>query len=485
MPVGQLGSGFEERMKKNSNAADAPPATASSDALVLFGGTGDLARKKIYPALLAMVERGHLSTPVITVARTPMGADGFRDFVRKNLPQADAHKDAFEKLARLLVYVQGEYGDPATFRALREALRGRKRPLYYLAIPPDAFPEVVAALEQSGGTEGARVVIEKPFGRDLASAHSLNETLHRGFSEEAIFRIDHYLGKEAIQNLAYFRFANSFLEPIWNRHYVSSVQLTMAERFGVEGRGAFYESVGALRDVVQNHLLQVTALLAMEPPNELAGDAERDEKVKLLRSIDPLAKAEIVRGQYRGYRAEQGVAPDSEFETFAAMRLHVNAWRWAGVPFYIRAGKRLPVTATEIVVDLRRPPRHLFAEPVDRHSNYIRFQLGPERVAIAIGVKTKAPGTAMTGRDIELYCCNERGQEMDAYERLIGDAMRGDGMLFARQDAVEAAWRIVDPALRAAGPVVEYEPGSWGPEDAEGIVGGGGGWHVPSTGPTP
>jgi len=236
---------------------------------------------------------------------------------------------------------------------------------------------------------------------------------------------------------------------------------------------------------VQNHLLQVTALLAMEPPNELAGDAERDEKVKLLRSIDPLAKAEIVRGQYRGYRAEQGVAPDSEVETFAAMRLHVNAWRWAGVPFYIRAGKRLPVTATEIVVDLRRPPRHLFAEPVDRHSNYIRFQLGPERVAIAIGVKTKAPGTAMTGRDIELYCCNERGQEMDAYERLIGDAMRGDGMLFARQDAVEAAWRIVDPALRAAGPVVEYEPGSWGPEDAEGIVGGGGGWHVPSTGPTP
>jgi glucose-6-phosphate 1-dehydrogenase len=471
-------------MKKNSSGADERPATVSSDALVLFGGTGDLARKKIYPALLAMVDRGHLDVPVIAVARTAMGADGFRDFVRKNLPQADAHRDTFGKLARLLGYVQGEYADPATFRALREALRGRKRPLYYLAIPPDAFPAVVAALEQSGGNEGARVVVEKPFGRDLASAHSLNETLHRGFPEAAIFRIDHYLGKEAIQNLAYFRFANSFLEPIWNRHYVSSVQFTMAERFGVEGRGAFYESVGAIRDVVQNHLLQVTALLAMEPPNELAGDAERDEKVKLLRSIHPLAKGEIVRGQYRGYRAEQGVAPDSQVETFAAMRLHVNAWRWAGVPFYIRAGKRLPVTATEIVVDLRRPPRHLFAEPVDRHSNYIRFQLGPERVAIAIGVKSKTPGTAMTGRDIELYCCNERGEEMDAYERLIGDAMRGDGMLFARQDAVEAAWRIVDPALRAAGPVAEYEPGSWGPAEAEAIVNGTG-WHVPSTGSSP
>jgi glucose-6-phosphate 1-dehydrogenase len=476
-----MGLRLEERMKKNSSDADAYPAAASSDALVLFGGTGDLARKKIYPALLAMVKRGHLDVPVIAVARTAMGVDGFRDFVRKNLPQADAQRDAFAKLAALLGYVQGDYGDPATFRALREALRGRRRPLYYLAIPPDAFPAVIDALEQSGSNKGARVVVEKPFGRDLASAHSLNETLHRGFTEDAIFRIDHYLGKEAIQNLAYFRFANSFLEPIWNRHYVASVQLTMAERFGVEGRGAFYESVGALRDVVQNHLLQVTALLAMEPPNELAGDAERDEKVKLLRSIHPLAEGEIVRGQYRGYRTENGVAPDSEVETFAAMRLHVNAWRWAGVPFYIRAGKRLPVTATEIVVDLRRPPRHLFAEPVDRHSNYIRFQLGPERVAIAIGVKSKTPGTAMTGRDVELYCCNERSEEMDAYERLIGDAMRGDGMLFARQDAVEAAWRIVEPALHAPAPVAEYEPGSWGPAEADGIVGGSG-WRVPSTG---
>jgi glucose-6-phosphate 1-dehydrogenase len=470
-------------MKKNPGNPDAGPATFSSDALVLFGGTGDLARKKIYPALLAMMEHGHLDTPVIAVARGPLGADGFRNYVRENLPQADAGGEAFAKLGRLLDYVQGDYGDSATFRALREKLRGRTRPLYYLAIPPDAFPAVVGELEQSGGNEGARVVVEKPFGRDLASAQALNATLHRGFSEKAIFRIDHYLGKEAIQNLAYFRFANSFLEPIWNRHYVASVQLTMAERFGVEGRGAFYESVGAIRDVVQNHLLQVTALLAMEPPNDLAGDAQRDEKVKLLRAVRPLAAGDVVRGQYRGYRGEQGVAADSEVETFAAMRLHVNSWRWAGVPFFIRAGKRLPITSTEIFVELRRPPQHLFDEPIDGHANYVRFQLGPERVAIAIGVKTKAPGTAMIGRDVELYCCNERREGMDAYERLIGDAMRGDEMLFAREDTVEEAWRIVEPALQAPPPVVSYEPGSWGPAEAEHLVAGG--WHVPTNPSTP
>src|SRR5215831_10978980 len=301
-------------MTKTSSGAEAHPAVASSDALVLFGGTGDLARKKIYPALLAMVQRGHLDAPVIVVARTPLGADGLRNYVRENLPQA-ATRDAFAKLAPLLDYVQGDYGDTTTFDALRAALRGRKRPLYYLAIPPDVFPSVIAAVEKSGANAGARVVVEKPFGRDLASAHSLNETLHRGFSEEAIFRIDHYLGKEAIQNLAYFRFANSFLEPIWNRHYVASVQLTMAERFGVEGRGAFYESVGAIRDVVQNHLLQVTALLAMEPPNDLHHDAQRDEKVKVLRAVRPLAEDDVVRGQYRGYRTEQGVDPNSAVET--------------------------------------------------------------------------------------------------------------------------------------------------------------------------
>jgi len=461
--------------------ADTAP---SSDALVLFGGTGDLARKKIYPALLAMVEDGHLDVPVIAVARKALGGDGFRNYVQQSLPRASAHQGAFAKLAKLLNYVQGDYGNPATYGALRRALRSSKRPLYYLAIPPDAFPAVVSELGRSGDNEAARVVVEKPFGRDLASAQALNATLHRVFAEEAIFRIDHYLGKEAIQNLAYFRFANSFLEPIWNRHHVASVQLTMAERFGVEGRGEFYESVGAIRDVVQNHLLQVTAILAMEPPNDLRADALRDEKVKILRSMRPVTESDVVRGQYRGYRAEQGVPSDSNVETFAAVRLHVDSWRWAGVPFFIRAGKCLPVTATEVAVVLRRPPRQLFDEPVAPHANTIRFELGPERVAIAIGVRTKTAGTAMVGRDVELYCCNERGGGMDAYERLIGDAMRGDGMLFAREDAVEAAWRVVEPALQIATRPLEYDAGTWGPEGADAMIADAGGWHAPSRGPS-
>jgi glucose-6-phosphate 1-dehydrogenase len=454
--------------------------SAPSDALVLFGGTGDLARKKIYPALLAMVEHDRLAVPIVAVARKPLGADGFRDYVRESLP--GTNRAALTRLLERLDYVQGDYGEPATFRALRELLRTNRHPLYYLAISPSAFPAVIAELERSGSNHGARVVVEKPFGRDLASAQSLNATLHRGFAEEAIFRIDHYLGKEAIQNLAYFRFANSFLEPLWNRHQVAGVQITMAERIGVEGRGQFYESVGAIRDVVQNHLLQVAAILAMEPPNDLHGDAQRDEKVKLLRAMRPLGPGDIVRGQYEGYRSEQGVAADSRVETFAAVRLRVDSWRWAGVPFFIRAGKRLPTTATEILVELRHPPRVLFDEPAARHANYVRFRLGPDRVAIALGVRTKAPGTAVVGRDVELYCCNERGETMDAYERLIGDAMRGDGMLFAREDAVEAAWRVVEPALHEKSEPLEYAAGSWGPDAAAAMTAGLGGWFAPSEG---
>jgi glucose-6-phosphate 1-dehydrogenase len=451
-----------------------------SDALVLFGSTGDLARKKIYPALLAMAGRGRLDVPVIGVARGAFDAQGFRDYVHKSLGPSEASESDFAKLAPLLDYVQGDYRDAATYDALRRKLGNRNRPLHYLAIPPDAFPTVIDALGRSGCTEGARVVLEKPFGRDLASARSLNATLHARFPEEAIFRIDHYLGKEPILNLAYFRFANSFLEPVWNRHYVSHVEVTQAEAFGIEGRGEFYESVGAIRDVVQNHLLQVTAILAMEPPNALSGDAQRDEKVKVLRAMRPLEPRDIVRGQYHGYRSERGVDPASTVETFAAVRLHIDSWRWAGVPFFIRAGKRLPVTATEIVVEFRRPPQDLFAEPTPPHANYARFQLGPERVAIAMGVRTKVPGTAMTGKDVELYCCNERGPGPDPYERLIGDALAGDGLLFARQDAVEAAWSVVEAALESTQPPLEYAPGTWGPDPAAAMTASMGGWHAPA-----